>query len=336
MTRPTMAHVAEVAGVGLKTVSRVVNGEGKVSAATRQRVEVAIAETGFRRNEIARSMRAGQRSMDIGLLLGDLTNPFFASVASAVIAVSRTWGYRVVLSSADEDPEAEVAAIESLLGRQVAGLLLVPGAEDYSRLTTDVDRGTPVVFVDRPGGGLEADEIVIDNAAGARMAVRHLVAHGHERIGIVVAPSRWVTAERLRGYREAMENELGVVDESLVAILGHGSAVDAEDAARALLALPDPPTAIFATTGFMTQGLLRALGPAHDLAIVGFDDFPLADLLSVPITVVAGDPAELGTLAAQVLFDRISGSKDQPSRRIVQPRLIVRGSGELPPGGRRR
>lgn len=274
--------------------------------------------------------------MDIGLLLGDLTNPFFASIASAVIAVARSWGYRIVLSSADEDPEAEVAAIESLLGRQVAGLLLVPGAGDYSRLTTDVDRGTPVVFVDRPGGGLEADEVVIDNAAGARMAVRHLVAHGHERIGIVVAPSRWVTAERLRGYREAMENELGAVDESLITILGHGSVVDAEDAARALLALPDPPTAIFATTGFMTQGLLRALGPAHDLAIVGFDDFPLTDLLAVPITVVAGDPAELGTVAAQVLFDRISGSRDQPSRRIVQPHLIVRSSGELPPRTRQR
>ncbi|HEX5332768.1 MAG TPA: LacI family DNA-binding transcriptional regulator [Cellulomonas sp.] len=336
MTRPTMADVAEVAGVGMKTVSRVVNGEGKVSAATRQRVEAAIAETGYRRNEIARSMRAGQRSMDIGLLLGDLTNPFFASVASAVIAVSRSWGYRVVLSSADEDPEAELAAIEALLGRQVAGLMVVPGAEDYSRLQTDVDRGTPVVFIDRPGGGLVADEVVIDNAAGARMAVRHLVSHGHERIGIVVAPSRWATAERLRGYREAMENELGGVDESLISILGHGSVVDAEDAARTLLALPDPPTAIFATTGFVTQGLVRALGSSHDTALVGFDDFPMADLLAVPITVVAGDPRELGTVAAQVLFDRIAGSRDEPSRRIVQPRLIIRGSGELPPRGRRR
>jgi LacI family transcriptional regulator len=310
MARPTMSQVAQLAGVGMKTVSRVVNGEGRVSRETRARVEAAIAATGYRRNEVARSMRAmrsGQRTDDVGLLLGDLTNPFFAAVASAVIAVARGRGYAVVLASADEDPQAERASIDGLLGRQVAGLLIVPGGRDYSYLRPELDLGTSVVFVDRPGGGLAADEVVLDNAAGARMAVTHLVAQGHRRIGAIVAPSRWATAQRLRGFREAMRAETGGIDPTLVRRLTTGSVAEAERAARDLLATPDPPTAVFTTTGFMTQGLLRALGPRRDVAVVGFDDFPLADMLPIPVTVVAGDPEVLGTVAAQTLFARSDG-----------------------------
>ena len=332
MARPTMSQVAELAGVGLKTVSRVVNGEGRVSRETRAKVEAAIAATGYRRNEVARSMRgmrSGQSTDDVGLLLGDLTNPFFAAVASAVIAVARSRGYAVVLASADEDPQAERSAIDGLLGRQVAGLLIVPGARDYNYLKPELDLGTPVVFVDRPGAGLEADEVVLDNAAGARMAVTHLAAYGHRRIGAIVAPSRWATAQRLRGFRDAMRTEVGTVDPALIRRLATGSVAEAERAARELLALPDPPTAIFTTTGFMTQGLLRALGPRRDVAVVGFDDFPLADMLPVPVTVVAGDPSVLGTVAAQLLFARIDGWVGPQTRRVVRPTLIPRGSGEL-------
>jgi len=336
MARPTMSQVAKLAGVGMKTVSRVVNGEGRVSRETRAKVEAAIAATGYRRNEVARSMRAmrsGQRTDDIGLLLGDLTNPFFAAVASAVIEVARSQGYAVVLASADEDPQGERASIDGLLGRQVAGLLIVPGGRDYSYLQPELDHGTPVVFVDRPGGGLDADEVVLDNAAGARMAVTHLAAHGHRRIGAIVAPSRWATAQRLRGFRDAMRAELGGADAALVRRLTTGSISEAERAARDLLAVPDPPTAVFTTTGFMTQGLLRALGPRRDVAVVGFDDFPLADMLPVPVTVVAGDPQVLGTVAAQTLFARIDGWAGPQTRRVVRPTLIPRGSGEIRPAG---
>jgi len=338
MARPTMSEVAALAGVGLKTVSRVVNGEGRVSRETRARVEAAIAQTGYRRNEVARSMRnmrSGQRTDDIGLMIGDLTNPFFAAVASAVITEARGRGYAVVLASADEDPLAERDAIDGLLGRRVAGLLLVPGGRDYSYLKPEIDHGTPVVFVDRPGGGLDADEVVLDNAAGARMAVGHLAAQGHRRIGAIVAPSRWATTQRLRGFREAMRAETGEVDARLIRRLPTGSIAEAERAAREMLAMPDPPTAVFATTGFMTQGLLRALGPRRDVAVVGFDDFPLADMLPVPVTVVAGDPNALGATAAQSLFARIDGWAGPQTRRVIQPTLVPRGSGEIRPPARR-
>lgn len=336
MARPTMKQVAELAGVGLKTVSRVVNGEDRVSRETRSRVEAAIAATGFRRNEIARSMRSmrsGRSTGDIGLLLGDLTNPFFAGVASAVIEVARGRGYAAVLASADEDPQAERTSIDGLLGRQVAGLLIVPGGRDYGYLRPEIDLGTSVVFVDRPGAGLEADEVVLDNAAGGRMAAKHLLAHGHRRIAAIVAPSRWSTGQRLRGFQDAMRVELGAVDAGLVRRLSIGSVAAAERAARELLAMPDPPTAVFTTTGFMTQGLLRALGPRRDVAVVGFDDFPLADMLPLPLTVVIGDPVMLGRLAAQALFARIDGWAGPPTRRVVRATLVPRGSGEIRPHG---
>jgi LacI family transcriptional regulator len=329
-TRPTMKDVAELAGVGLKTVSRVVNREGYVSAETAARVAAAIEQTGYRRNEIARSMHPGQASSDIGLLLGDLRNPFFAAVASAVIAEARGRGLGVVMTSADEDPAAERAAIDGLLGRRVAGLLIVPGAKDYGFLEKEIERGTPVVFIDRPGLGLRADEVLIDNANGARMAVQHLVAGGFRRIATLVAPSRYSTGERLRGYRDVIRRNFGSVDDTLIRKLSKGSQEEAERAARGLLELRRPPDAFFTTTDYVTHGLLRALEGRSDIGIVGFDDFPLADLLATPVTVVSGDPTTLGTLAVQTLFERLEGDTGPARRQVVHPQLIVRGSSGRP------
>jgi LacI family transcriptional regulator len=331
-----MKDVAELAQVGLKTVSRVVNNEGYVSAETAERVERAIAQIGYRRNEIARRMRPGQGSTDIGLLLGDLRNPFFAAIASAVISEARGRGFGVMIASADESPADERAAIEGLLSRRVAGLLIVPGAKDYSFLKDEMELGTPVVFLDRPGPGIDADEVLIDNATGARLAVQHLIVAGHRRIATIVAPSRYSTGERLRGYREVIRRKFGAVDESLVFKLSVGSAEEAERAARDLLSRRRPPDAFFTTTGYVTQGLLRALDGRSDVGIVGFDDFPLADMLPTPITVVSGEPATLGTLAVQTLFERLEGDDTPPHRRVVHPQLLVRGSGEVRAGARRR
>lgn len=325
--RPTMADVAVAAGVSLKTVSRVVNREGYVAPATGRRVEAAIARTGFRRNELARSMRSGQASHDIGLLLGDLANPFFAEVASAVIRGARERSYTVVFASADEDPVAERTAIEGLLGRRVAGLLIVPSSPDYSYLAHEVSLGTPVVFVDRPGAGVEATDVLVANYEGARIAVNHLIGEGFQRIAVIVAPSRYSTAERLRGYRQAMRKAFGSVDETLVKKLPVGSIDQAEIATRELLALPDPPDAIFATTGFMSQGAIRVLDRRRDIGLIGFDDVPMGERLATPVTVVASQPAVLGRLAIEALFARIDGQV-VAARQMVLPTLIVRGSAE--------
>jgi len=329
---PTMRDVAERAGVGLATVSRVVNDAGSVRPATAERVRTAILELGFQRNEVARALRPGQHSRTIGLLLGDLTNPFYATLAKAAVAVANAARFAVVLSTVDEDPEVEQQAIRELLGRGIAGLVIVPDQGDYRFLQEASGRRTlPVVFVDRPSAGTDADTVVLDNEGGGRMATAHLLARGHRRVAVLVAPSYYTTGRRLRGYRRAMR-EAGVgVDERLVVALRHGTSEDAEAAVRRLLALVDPPTAVFCTTGFLAEGAVRALGRASgSVALVGFDDFPLADLLPVPLTVVATDPERLAETATELLLARVAGSTAPPQRVVLPVHLVERGSGEIP------
>jgi LacI family transcriptional regulator len=330
---PTMRDVAERAGVGLATVSRVVNGLGSVRPTTAERVRTAISELGFQRNEVARALRPGQHSWTIGLLLGDLTNPFYATLAKAAVGVANAARYAVVLSTVDEDPEVEQQAIRELLGRRVAGLIIVPDQGDYRFLREETGRRPlPVVFLDRPSAGTEADTVVLDNEGGGRMATAHLLAHGHRRVAVLVAPSYYTTGRRLRGYRRAMRDAGVGVDEQLVVTLREGTPTEAEAGMRALLALPDPPPAVFCTTGFLAEGAIRAVGAtSRSVALVGFDDFPLADLLPVPLTVVATDPERLAETATELLLARIAGSTAAPVRVVLPVRLVERGSGEIPP-----
>ena len=330
---PTMRDVADRAGVGLATVSRVVNGLGSVRPATAERVRAAILELGFQRNEVARALRPGQHSQTVGLLLGDLTNPFYATLAKAAVAVAGAARFAVVLSTVDEDPEVERQAIRELVGRRVAGLVIVPDQGDYRFLREETGRrALPVVFVDRPSTGAEADTVVLDNEGGGRMATAHLLARGHRRVAVLVAPSYYTTGRRLRGYRRAMRDSGAAVDERLVVGLRHGTPEEAEAATRSLLDLADPPTAVFCTTGFLAEGAVRALGPAsRSVALVGFDDFPLADLLPVPLTVVATDPERLAETATELLLARIAGSASAPVRIVLPVRLVTRGSGEIAP-----
>jgi LacI family transcriptional regulator, galactose operon repressor len=332
--RPTMIDVAKRAGVGLGTVSRVVNGGAGVRDETASRVRAAIDELGFQRNEVARALRPGKKSSSLALVLGDLTNPFYATIAKASLEIAGQDGFAVVLGSVDEDPEGERRAIQELVGRQVAGLMIVPDQGDHSFLAT---AGVPVVFVDRPAHGIEADIVMVDNEGGGKLATDHLLSQGHERIAILLAPSYYTTGRRLRGYRRACRAAGVEVDESLVIQLPEGTAEAAEKATRELMHRPDPPTALFASTNFLTEGVLRALREVDaEPAVVGFDDFRLADMLPTPVTVVASDIAELGRIAARLLLDRAAKSDTRPPQRIVLPcQLIQRGSGERSATGKK-
>ena len=328
----TMRDVADAAGVGVATVSRVVNGLDTVNESTAERVRQAIDELGFRRDEIARSLRPGQNSMTLGLMLGDLTNPFWSGLAKAAVQQARAAGYAVLVTTADEDPEAERRSVDELISRRVAGLIVAPGCGDHSFLRDG--RGEPrlpVVFVDRPPRGVQADVLVFDNDGGGRIATRHLIEHGHRRIGAIVAGSFYTTGRRLRGYRRALRDAGLPIEDSLIAQLEHGTVADGFAATAELLNRPDPPTAIFSTTSFLTEGVLAALGPRHDqIAVVGFDDFRLASQLPTPVTVVAIDTESLGRQAAEMLLERIDGSTAAVRRVKLPVTLIPRGSGELP------
>jgi LacI family transcriptional regulator len=327
-----MHHVAERAGVSLKTVSRVINDEPNVAAATAARVTAAIAELGFRRNDLARSLRQGRSSATLGLVIEDVANPFYSAIAQAVERVARERGFMVIAGSCAEDPERERELVHALLRRRVDALVLVPAAADHGWLAGE---DTPIVFLDRPPVGVEADAVLLDNAGGAHSAVAHLVAHGHRRIACVADPEELVTAaERIAGYRAALADAGIEPDPRLVRTSSrdpeHSQAIVAE-----LLALPERvrPTALFTGNNRHTVGALRALRaqPGRDLALVGFDDFELADLLATPTTVVRHDSHRMGVEAARLAFARLDGDAAPPRRVVLPTELVLRGSGEVPP-----
>jgi LacI family transcriptional regulator len=331
--RPTMQDVANAAGVSLKTVSRVVNNEPRVDERTRERVHQAIAQLGFRRNDIARSLRQGQTSSTIGLVIEDIANPFYSSIARGLEKVAQAYNYMLIISNSEENPLRERELVNALLRRRVEGLCIVPAGYDHSYLSTELRLGTPVIFLDRPPIHLQTDTIVLDNRGGARKAIEHLLSYGHRRIAVIQGDPRVYTgAERFAGYYETLTAHGIACDEALI-YSGCDDAQRAQQATRALMALPHPPTAIFATSNRISIAVLRALHDcAHQLAFVGFDDFDLADMLPVPVTVVAHDSMDMGRKAGEVLFARLSGTELPLQQLVVPTQLVVRGSGELPPG----
>ncbi|KNB52248.1 LacI family DNA-binding transcriptional regulator [Streptomyces caatingaensis] len=326
-----MKDVAARAGVGLKTVSRVVNGEPGVTAETEHRVREAITALGFRRNDSARVLRKG-RTASIGLVLEDLADPFYAPLSRAVEEVARDHGALLLNGSSAEDPARERELVLALCARRVDGLVVVPAGGDHRYLEPETAAGLATVFVDRPGGLIAADAVLSDNFGGARDGVAHLVAHGHRRIGFLGDQPRIHTAtERLRGYRAAMAAAGLPVDASWVSL-----GPTAPDRVRAeterMLTGPSPVTALFTGNNRVTATAVRVLARhPRPVALVGFDDLELADLLTPAVTVVAQDASRLGRTAAELLFRRLDGDAGPPRHEELPTRLIARGSGELPP-----
>ena len=327
MRRPTMRDVANSANVSLKTVSRVVNGESGVRPELVMRVESAIDELGFRRNEIASSLRRG-RAGAVGLVIEDLANPFYSAIAHAVEQYAHDRGHALLIGSCEEDPARERALVLRML-RSIDALLIVPAGDDHRYLMPEQQAGTPMVFIDRPPRGIDADSVLADNAGGARRGVAHLIAHGHRRIGFVgESAERYTAAQRLAGYHEALTDAGIGFDPALVGV----SAGDPEGAARALLAGDARPTALFCADNRHTVGALRAVRTsAEPVALLGFDDFELAELLPVPVSVVRFDVNALGAAAARLAYGRVDGGRGVPAREVGPVRARRARLGELAP-----
>jgi len=333
--RATMRDVAALARVSLKTVSRVINGEPGVSATLIHRVETAAAELDFRPNLGARSLRrADGKTATIGLIVQDLANPFSAALHRAVEDVAHPRGVAVLSGSIDETAQRERDLVAAFSSRRVDGLIVMPTGTDHSYLMLERRAGVALVFVDRPPRALEADAVLASHRDGARDGVQHLIAHGHREIAFLGDLSSLSTEQdRHRGYTEAMaEAGLSVRPELVAPDLGSMDA--AQETTERLLALKRPPTALFSAQNLVTIGALRALRDRrlqHTVALVGFDDFLLADLLDPPVTVVAQDPHRIGRLAAEQLFARLDGDTSPFTTQVVPTTLVVRGSGEIPP-----
>jgi LacI family transcriptional regulator, galactose operon repressor len=330
-----MLDVAALAGVGLSTVSRVVNGKPGVSAPTTARVRAAIDRLDYRHNVHASFLRRSNgKTATIGLVLEDVANPFMSALHRAVEDCARGRGMLVFAGSCDEDGQRERELIGALRARRVDGIIIVPAGPDHSYLLPELRVGTAMVFVDRPARFLDADSVTSDDAGGTGAAVSHLAALGHRRIAYLGADLAIATAEeRLRGYTEA-QTALGLAFDSAIVRTGLRTVEEAERAADDILHGPDPPTALVSGQNYFTVGAvkaLHALGLHRRVAVVGFDDFPLADLLDPGVTVVAQDPAEIGRLAAEILFRRLDGDRSPSRTHVIPTQLIIRGSGEIAP-----
>src|SRR6266540_253851 len=330
----TMRDVAALAGVGLKTVSRVVNGESNVGAETRARVEAAIDRLDYRQDINASLLRRrGRKTATIGLVLEDVSNPFSSALHRAIEDRARERGVMLFTGSCDEDSDRERELIGTFRARRVDGLVVVPASSDHRYLIPEQRAGTPLVFVDRPARFLNADSVTSDNVGGAERALSHLASFGHRRIGFLGdALEIQTAADRLQGYSRGLA-ALGLDHEPAIVRTGLRSVDVAARAVTELLRAANPPTAVFTAQNLITIGALHALrelGLEHTTALVGFDDIELADLLEPAVTVVAQDPAAMGGAAADMLFRRLDGDDSPPEHVVIDVELIARGSGEIP------
>jgi LacI family transcriptional regulator len=327
-----MREVAQHAGVGLKTVSRVFNDDPHVGPATRKRVQRSLRALNYVPNTLARTFRTG-KDPAVGVVVPDLTDPFFAAAIGAIESVAVPRQIAVVIAASGTDAEREQPTVESLLNRQIMGLILTPTAPDQSYLSLWQGR-TPLVFIDRTPAGVLADSFVEDDHGGAVLATSHLIGYGHRRIACVGDDATiWTTRRRLAGYREALA-QAGIEAVPDWVLMGNWSVEDTTAALRELLRGPEAPTALFSSNARCSTAVIPALQALRrtDVALVSFGDFPLAGALSPALTVVDQDPHRLGLLAAERVFARMDHPERRLRRKTVLPlRLILRGSGEQPP-----
>ncbi len=326
----TMREVALLAGVSGKTVSRVINGDRYVSSQVKGRVERAVAELGYVPNMLSQSFRAG-RDNAVGVAVPDIADAFFGSVIKAVEQHARSRRTAVLVTSLGDDPAGERSAVEALLRRQLAGLIIAPVSTDQSYLAAWQGR-IPMVFIDRPAHRIEADSVVEDDFGGAAIAVRHLTNLGHRRIAFVGNAAAVVTTgRRLLGYRAALV-EAGIAADPELEGLYLNGAENAVPIIRDMLTRNNPATAVFSSNSQSSIALLAELHDSGhtDLAFISFGDFPMAAALRPSVTVLDQNPARVGETAAERLFARVDGSRARLKRNLVLPvPLLVRESSEI-------
>jgi DNA-binding LacI/PurR family transcriptional regulator len=326
----TMYDVADRAKVSIGTVSRYVNSSGYVGAAAREQIRLAIAELGFVPSIAARSLTTKKSGL-IGFVTSDLANPFTAELVQGLQERATELGYCVVTTSTDEDEDRTLQALTVLRSHQVDGLVVTPpetpAINDY--LVAAARQGTPIVLIGMRLDPPVADRVTTDTYAGARQAMEHLIALGHRRIGYV--GGRNLAKGRRRGYTEALK-AAGLKAHKELVVLRSLNRTGGASALETLLALPDPPTAVFAANDAVALGVIQAackrgLRVPEDLSVVGFDDIDLAEHAVPPLTTVAQPKQRLGHEAMTLLHQRMNGTG--PARiveRLLPCELVVRES----------
>ncbi|MDT4980929.1 MAG: LacI family transcriptional regulator [Pseudonocardiales bacterium] len=327
--RVRLSDVAALAKTSTKTASRVINGHSRVGSDTRARVEQAVRDLDYRPDPLARSLRRGTDDT-IGVVVDEVSDPFFASVIGEIERMALDRGMTVIIASTQRLADRERIVVDGLLQRRVAGLIIASISDDHAHLRS---APCPVVFIDRAAAGLQADAVLVDDRAGARMGVDHLIAHGHRRIAYLGDRLGIDTARyRLDGYRESHKvADIPVREEYLIHM--EPSLADGRHITEDLMALPEPPTAVFSAN---TRCSLRVLPTLHrmgrtDVAFVSFGDFATFEALTPPVTVIDHSPESIGRLAADRLLRRMAGEELAAKTMTTPLHLVPRGSGEVAP-----
>lgn len=328
---PTIREVAKVAHVGVMTVSRVINDHPAVRPSTRKRVEAAIQQLGYKQNEAARLLK-GQRAKIIGLIVPDLSDLFFASCAHTVQQLARAAGFMTLVASSEREEELEIREAELMASRMISGMLIVTSSNTNSeRLRSLQSAELPIVAFDRPLPGLTSDAVLVENRVGAEDAVKHLIGHGHKRIACLGYDHDVYTVnERVQGYRHQMQASGLVADVAPVTTTFD----EVRQWVAATMAASDRPTAVFALNHRTSSFLLRALAERkvkvpEEMAIIGFDDFELASVVTPALTTVYQSPVDLARRAMTLLLERIRSGQsadDSPAKIMLPTRLIIRKS----------
>lgn len=354
-TKATIADVARAAGVSTATAGRVLGGYGYTSEEKKEQVIKAAQDLGYRPNALARSLITG-KTRTLGVVAGDIQNPFYASVLRGISNVAEANGFGLLITNSDEARSKEIHSVELLGQKQVDGLIVTPSDTRKARHLHNLRAaGVPLVLIDRAVAGLKVDRVATDNIAAAEQAVRRLIAAGHRRIGIVAelvdegtggldefltraiagdpieSETLYPSWQRLLGYVRAHRIAGLPVDPKLTLRAGSYSALAAEAVVPQLMTMKDRPTALFTTDGTMSEGAMRALtglklNIPHDLSVVCFDDLDWMSFHRPGITTVAQPRLAMGEAAARMLLERIRGEDYPPRTVLMSAELIERGS----------
>lgn len=331
----TIADVAKRAGVSKMTVSRVINNSGYIGQETRERVEQAIQELGYIPNALARSLRFKQTRI-IGLIVTDITNPFFTTLARGVEDTASEQDFSVIFCNTDESPDEEARYVNVLMQKQVDGLLLVPAGGSRESLEALHQHKLPFVLLDRHIPQANVDAVYCDNAEGAYRLIKHLLDLGHERITVLSGPAEVSSAaDRVAGCRRAL-NEAGLGQNVTPVYYGPFTVEGGYEAAKQALAAIPRPTAMFAANNFIAVGALRAIHEAglklvEDVSLVAFDDLALSYIVEPFMTIIEQPAYEMGQRATALLLDRLAGQgPDAPQEIVLPTQMFVRTSSGPP------
>ena len=330
-TKVTLEILSKKLSLSESTISRTLNGKGdkyRISKTTQQIIQAEAKKMNYTPNPMARGLRM-KKSMLIGVIIPDITNPFFSSVARIVEDISRKNGYSIILCDSQENEEIEQHSLNIIQSRQVDGLLIAPVGLSAEKIEKIHDGGTPIVVIDRYFKNSELPFISSNNYQGAYDAVEHIIKNGHQRIAIIKGIDGTIPSdERARGYREAIENFGLQLDESLIVGDSFGEQNGYLET-KLLLQHKNPPTAIFATSNLISLGVLRAckdvgLSIPEDMSIVAFDEQPYSRFLKTPMTMVEQNKKEIAVAAMKLLFQQMESKRILRSQSLILPTTLIK------------